>query len=473
MWRAAPLAGRFARAAFASAAAALVVSQAPTAVVAAEWSGRLEGHGGPVKSIVLSRDETRALSASFDYSVILWQRQDQGAGVVHRLIGHDAPVNDARFLPGGRAVSVGDDGAILLWGLGTGQVLDRVDTGAEKLIQVRAAPDGSFVVAASWDHTARVFDLAGDRLIEAARLEGHRGPVNAVAITPDGAGVYTAAYDGGIRLFDRATGGLLREVYRHGWGVNVLALTGDGRRLVFGAADGTLAVLDPLSGEIVKQLASHTRPVLALALSADGRRLAGGGGDGAIRVYVTDDWHLLETYDNPHGPVWGLTLTAQGRRALHVGLDDHVSVWQVNPRVAFDDSGQSAPRRFQVGETGDPGARQFARKCSVCHTLTPADGNRAGPTLHGLFGRRAGSLPGYPYSKALREAGFIWTEETVSDLFARGPDLVTPGSKMPLQRLTDQEERRALVAYLKRATAPKGMSAPGQPQAGQAKDERR
>jgi cytochrome c len=93
------------------------------------------------------------------------------------------------------------------------------------------------------------------------------------------------------------------------------------------------------------------------------------------------------------------------------------------------------------------------RRCSACHTLTPDGGNRAGPTLYRLFGRRAGTVPGYAYSSALGQADLIWTAETVDALFRLGPDIVTPGSKMPLQTLGDDAERTELIRWLERATA--------------------
>lgn len=425
-----------------------------SATVPATWPERLEGHGGPVKSIALSQDGTAALSTSFDYSVILW-RIGAGTGeIVHRLIGHEAAANDARFAGQGRAVSVGDDGAVILWNLDDGAMLARIDTGEEKILSVSVSPDARFAVTASWDRTARVYEIGEASLTERAVLEGHRGNVNAAAFSADGTSVYTASYDGGIRVFDRASGALRREIHSHGWGINVMRVLAGGSQIAFGATDGVVAVIDIASGTVVKQLASHPRPVLSLALSPDGRRLASGGGDGRIRVYATDAWELLEEYENPYGPVWGLALTGDDQVAFYSGLDDHVNAWQISPRKPFDPVASDFPRRFQVAAEDDPGERQFARKCSVCHTLTPDDGNRAGPTLYGVFGRRVGTLPGYPYSEALRRLDFVWNEQTISDLFDHGPDIVTPGSKMPIQRLKSAEERDALVSFLKRATAP-------------------
>lgn len=418
------------------------------------WPERLQGHGGPVRSVTVDPEDAQVLTASFDYSVILWDISEGEAKILHRMIGHEAAANDAAFAGAGRAVSVGDDGAVILWDLDTGTMLDRTDTGDDKMLAVAVSPDGRFAATASWDWTARIYTLESDRLTERAVLRGHRGTVNAVAFSEDGARVYTASYDGAIRLFDRESGEFLQEVYSHGWAINVMRLLPGGQHLVFGAADGEVAVVDIAQGAVFKQLASHERPVLSLALSGDGHRLASGGGDGRIRVYATDGWERLEEFENPYGPIWGTALPGDGSVALYAGLDDHVNVWQVAPRKAFEPVESAFPRRFQVAEDEDPGRRQFARKCSVCHTLTPDDGNRAGPTLYGVFGRRVGTLPGYPYSEALRRLDFIWTEQTISDLFDHGPDIVTPGSKMPLQRLTNDEERNALVAYLKRATAP-------------------
>ena len=135
------------------------------------------------------------------------------------------------------------------------------------------------------------------------------------------------------------------------------------------------------------------------------------------------------------------------------GLDDFATLWQVAPRAPFEQADSDFPRRFQVAgkpaSVVEEGELQFARKCSVCHTLTPDGANRAGPTLHNIFGRRIATLPGYTYSPPLKGLDLIWTEETVAKLFELGPDVVTPGSKMPLQKITDKGQRDALIAYLK------------------------
>lgn len=429
-----------------------------TPLPAVAWPERLDGHGGPIKSVAITPDGTLALSSSFDYSAILWRVSDDTAEVGLRLIGHEAAVNDARFVDGGNIATVSDDGSVALWDGRSGSMLGRIDEGEEKMLSLAVSADGRQVVAASWDRNAYVYDVAGGQLRPAAVLGGHRSNVNAALFLPDGTGILTASYDGGIRLFDRRTGELKREVYSHGWGINVFSLMPDGDSIVFGGADGAVGVLSLASGGTIKVLPEHERPVLSMALSADGAVLAEGGGDGLIRYYSVADWALEEEFQNPYGPVWGMAIAPDNSTVLYAGLDDHVNTWLVKPRQPFEPVENTFPRRFQVSDTEDAGELQFARKCSVCHTLTRDGEYRAGPSLYGIFGRKVGSLDGYPYSEALRRADFVWSETKIAELFDYGPDVVTPGSKMPIQRLKSVADRDALIAFLKRSTGPVSRS---------------
>ena len=92
------------------------------------------------------------------------------------------------------------------------------------------------------------------------------------------------------------------------------------------------------------------------------------------------------------------------------------------------------------------------RKCSICHALEPGASRKAGPTLAGLFDRRAGTVPGYRYSPVLTGSDIIWNETTVDALFDEGPDHFIPGSKMPMQVIAGPDDRADLIAFLKEAT---------------------
>ena len=88
------------------------------------------------------------------------------------------------------------------------------------------------------------------------------------------------------------------------------------------------------------------------------------------------------------------------------------------------------------------------QRCLACHGLA---GNRVGPKHCGLFGRKAGTAPGYQYSAAMKKYGVTWDEATI-DHFIENPLKVVPGTKMGYAGIKDPQERADLIAYLKKAT---------------------
>lgn len=89
------------------------------------------------------------------------------------------------------------------------------------------------------------------------------------------------------------------------------------------------------------------------------------------------------------------------------------------------------------------GARLYSQRCGACHSL---DTDRVGPRHRGVVGRRAGSVPGFRYSRALAGANIVWTRETL-DRWLRSPRAMVPGTTMGFS-LANAGERRAVIDYL-------------------------
>jgi cytochrome c len=114
---------------------------------------------------------------------------------------------------------------------------------------------------------------------------------------------------------------------------------------------------------------------------------------------------------------------------------------------------------FQAGtalaEEGDPAkGKQVFAKCQVCHSIE-AGVNKIGPSLHGVYGRKAGTLAGYNYTDAMKNSGFTWDEASLNT-YLTNPRKVVPGTRMVFVGLPKEQDRLNVIAYLKQAggTAP-------------------
>jgi cytochrome c len=90
-----------------------------------------------------------------------------------------------------------------------------------------------------------------------------------------------------------------------------------------------------------------------------------------------------------------------------------------------------------------PGAETFEDRCAMCHI---AGGGGQGPSLTGVVGRRAGSLPSYAYTPALKGSGLTWTPANL-DRFLTNPGALVPGTAMVV-RVNDAAQRAALIQFL-------------------------
>ncbi|MCA3287945.1 MAG: hypothetical protein ING09_15465 [Roseomonas sp.] len=398
----------------------------------------LTGHGGPVRAVLPLPDGQHIVSGSFDHAVILWDARAGQARAVARW--HRGSVNALVLLPDGRIASAGEGGRIALWAPGLGAAPAQVLEGHTGQIAALAAR-GGYLASAAWDGSVRLWNLADG---SAQILEGHRGNVNAVAFRPDGA-LVSAGFDGTIRLW--ATNGSNQIIAEAGLPLNALLVLPDGG-LAAGGVDGVLRLINP-SGAM-REVEAGARPIVALSLDASGTRLAVASLGGNVTIWGVETARLLHTLEGPGLPVWSVAFAPDGRLLWTGGADRQVRRWDALSGRAIGPI--AAPATSNLPQGLDAHGAQVFRACSACHALTPDAGPMAGPHLHGVFGRRMGSLPGYAYSERLARGDITWDATTIGDLFTRGPDVVTPGTKMPVQRVDNAEDLAALLRFLEQAT---------------------
>ncbi|HEV2557900.1 MAG TPA: c-type cytochrome [Microvirga sp.] len=409
-------------------------------LVPASAAAELRGHGGPVRALAVSADGRLALSGSFDQSAILWGVEEGAALAVWRF--HEGAVNAVAALPGGRFATAGEDGRIAVWRLGAGAPEQVIAAHAGPVVGLAASPDGKLLASASWDGTARVTSLDGG---ESRVLAGHQGNVNGVAFL-DGGRIATAGYDATLRLWPREAG----EAVVVPMTAPLNAVAASGGEIAAAGADGVVHILSA-DGAPRARVEAGPRPVIALAASPDGTRIGAATIGGSVAVIDRGDARVLFTLVGPGLPVWSLAFRPDGRELLTGGADRLVRRWDMTTGQHIGAVVLQRPEDFLAAFRGDRGAEVF-QACAACHTLTPDGGNRAGPTLHGIFGRRIASLPDYNFSPALKGMDIVWDARTIGELFEVGPSRYTPGTKMPEQTIGSAADREALVRFLEKAT---------------------
>jgi cytochrome c len=410
--------------------------------LAAPALAQLRGHGGPVRAVAVSPDGKLALSGSFDQSAIVWSLDQGTALAVLRF--HDGAVNAAAALADGRFATGGEDGRIALWRPGEPAPVRVIEAHKGPIVALAASPDGRMIASASWDGTARVSPLAGDG--PARVLNGHTGNVNGVAFGPGGR-VVTAGYDATLRVFppDESAPAVITLPTP----LNAVAVAPDGE-IVAGGSDGRLRIL-AADGKVRAETEIGPTPIIALALSPDGVRIAAATIGGAVAIVERVSARVAFTLVGPGLPVWSLAFRPDGSELLTGGSDRVVRRWDMKSGEHIGAVAMVRPDDFLAGFKGDRGAELF-QACAACHTLTPDGGNRAGPTLHGVFGRRIATAPGYNFSAPLKTMDIVWNAETIQKLFEIGPSRYTPGTKMPEQTIGDSADRAALARFLEQAS---------------------
>jgi cytochrome c len=403
---------------------------------------QLRGHGGPVRALAISADGKQAVSGSFDTSAIRWSLQRNAAEQVLRF--HDAAVNAVAYLRDGRVVTAGADGKIVIWTPGKPDPERVLEGHSAPVASIAVSPDGQTLASAAWDRTVRLWPLAGG---SPRVLEGHAQNVNGVAFTPDGKAVVSAGYDATVRIWPLAGGG--ETIRTLASPLNGVAVAPSGE-IVAAGADGKLYFLSR-EGEPRGEAQASPTPIIALALSPDGKFAAAAGIRGSVALVDRASRQVLRTLVGPGLPVWSVAFMPDNRTLLTGGADRAIRRWNAITGEPAETLLVSAPDDPLARYGDDPGAQVF-RACVACHTLTQDEGNKAGPSLWHIFGRKIGSLPGYRYSDALTKMTIVWTPETVSKMFEVGPMAYTPGTKMPEQTIGSDEDRKALVEFLQKAT---------------------
>jgi WD40 repeat protein len=274
----------------------------------------LRGHRLDVTGLALCPDGARAVSASSDATLRVW---DLAAGKeLHRRRADGDPwLWSVAVSPRGDAALVGlVDGTVRLWDLTTGAERACPRGHRDQVMSVAFTPDGGRAVSGGSDNTVRLWDLKTGK--ELRRFTGHTQSVCSVACAPDGRSILSGSWDRTVRVWDPATGRQRHLLAGHEQMVHGVAFSPNGRLAASDSSDGTIRIWNVVLGEEVAVLRDAPAAYRAVAFTPDGRHVVSGSEDHLVRVWDVGEGRLVHTFVGHRGPVLCLAISADGRRLL-------------------------------------------------------------------------------------------------------------------------------------------------------------
>ncbi len=195
---------------------------------------------------------------------------------------------------------------------------------ADRVWLAAFSPDGRFIVTASADGTAQVWDSRTRKSV-GPRLQ-HESAVVAAAFSPDGRFVATASNDGSARLWNVATGTLRGDPLRHRGRVTSIAFNVDGTRFATGSEDNTARLWDTSNGQPVGPSMVHADAVNTVAFSPDGRRMLSASSDKSARFWDSETGAQIGPLLPHNDPVSRACFSRDGRQVLTIS-DRRAQIW--------------------------------------------------------------------------------------------------------------------------------------------------
>ncbi|MGA2709690.1 MAG: protein kinase domain-containing protein [Steroidobacteraceae bacterium] len=245
------------------------------------------------------------------------------------LSGHASVVNTAAYSPdGSRIVTASHDKSARIWDARTGTELAALSGHTDHVGFAAYSPDGSRIVTASDDKTARIWDAhTGAQLV---LLSGHGDTISSAAYSPDGSRIVTASDDGTARVWDARTGAQVLEFSGNGSNLYYASYSPDGRHIVTASDDKTARIWDARTGTQLAVLAGHDGIVLSAAYSPDGTQIVTASDDRTARIWDTRTGAQLTVLSGHTNQVISAAFSPDGARIVTASNDNTARIWDAN-----------------------------------------------------------------------------------------------------------------------------------------------
>ena len=238
------------------------------------FSGIPKAHNELISAVGLAANDTRAVSASLDGDLAVWDLTN--GSLIHRLRGHESDIYSLAVFPDGiRCATVDRNGMARIWDLQEGKSLVEFRADERPVSAVAVSADGSLLATGSWFGKIRLWSLQEDQPIELKQLQGHRGLVSRLVFTPNSKQLVSASRDKTARIWKIETAKSEFVLKGHGAPIYGLDVSPDGRRVVTASEDRRVKIWSVEKGTILENLATRPtpRPLYSVLFAYDSRTL--------------------------------------------------------------------------------------------------------------------------------------------------------------------------------------------------------
>jgi WD40 repeat protein len=195
----------------------------------------------------------------------------------------------------------------------------------EAVFSAAFSRDGINIVTASWDKTARLWEVVSGCLV--ATLSGHEDAVTSASFSSDAMRIITASVDKTARIWDVAASHCVGTLFGHQEAVLSAAFSPDGVRIVTASQDKTARLWDAVSRQTIATLVGHTDALSSAAFSPDGMRIVTASKDGTVRLWDAASRSVLGTLIGHEDEVTSAAFDLDGRRIVTASRDKTARLW--------------------------------------------------------------------------------------------------------------------------------------------------
>jgi WD40 repeat protein len=285
---------------------------------------KLVGHSAAVFSHSFSGPNDNAISASLDRTVILW---DLSEGSIARILCADnrSIMHCSTSAEGSRALSASENRYLVLWDLSSGTKINEVLAPENWSSTCMLLPDGKRALVGTESGECIVIDMNSGETIISPRH--HNSSITSLSVSENSGSMLTAAADGTLAIWDVSNGNLKHYLRNKEQRVLACAIDANANVALATFADGSMASWDLKTQSRIRCDHGHQGPILSCSVSRDGTRALSGSTDGSLILWDLKNRGAVGERIGHRGTIWSCTLSTDGKRALSGGNDGVIRYW--------------------------------------------------------------------------------------------------------------------------------------------------